>query len=265
MDGQGAGAWWRGLSPISRQPDDTLASEGFPSSVHPFEPAPTARPADFTKTGRKRLLCFIVAYNAEKTIRSVLSRIPLSIAREYDTEVLVIDDASHDQTFERSQEVLLDGVLPLTVLFNPTNQGYGGNQKLGYHYAIKHGFDYVALIHGDGQYAPECLPALVRPVRDGVADASFGSRMMVKGDALAARMPLYKFVGNRILTWIENRVLQTGLSEFHSGYRVYSVAALKQIPFHLNSNGFCFDTEIIAQLVLAHCRRLRNADPDLLR
>ena len=90
----------------------------------------------------------------------MLSRIPLSISRDYDTEVLVIDDASHDQTFERSQEVLLDGELPfpLTVLFNPVNQGYGGNQKIGYHYAIKHGFDFVALMHGDGQYAPECLP-----------------------------------------------------------------------------------------------------------
>ena len=205
---------------------------------------------------RKRLLCFIVAYNAEKTIRDVLSRIPLAIARQYDTEVLVIDDASHDRTFERSQQVLLDGILPvpLTVLFNPTNQGYGGNQKLGYHYAIKHGFDYVALIHGDGQYAPECLPQLVRPLRDAAAEASFGSRMMVRGAALAAGMPLYKFIGNKILTWVENRVLGTRLSEFHSGYRVYAVDALKKIPFHLNSNGFCFDTEIIIQLVRADCR-----------
>jgi glycosyltransferase involved in cell wall biosynthesis len=205
---------------------------------------------------KKRLLCFIVAYNAERTIQSVLSRIPAKIARDYDTEVLVIDDASIDQTFERSQQILLEGGygLPLTVLYNPVNQGYGGNQKIGYHYAIKHGFDYVALIHGDGQYAPECLPELMRPLEAGEAEASFGSRMMQKGAALRAGMPLYKFVGNKILSWIENRALRTSLSEFHSGYRIYSVTALKAIPFHLNSNGFCFDTEIIIQLVNAGLR-----------
>ena len=205
---------------------------------------------------RKRLLCFIVAYNAEKTIQRVLSRIPPQIAAEYDTEVLVIDDASGDRTFEQSQQVLLDGsfALPLTILYNPVNQGYGGNQKIGYHYAIKHGFDYVALIHGDGQYAPECLPELVRPLSEGGADACFGSRMMRPRAALRAGMPLYKFVGNKLLTRIENRMLRTALSEFHSGYRVYSVDALRAIPFDLNSNGFCFDTEIIIQLVMSNFR-----------
>lgn len=205
---------------------------------------------------RKRLLCFIVAYNAEKTIQSVLTRIPAEIASNYDTEVLVIDDASADRTFERSQQLLLDGdyALPLTILYNPINQGYGGNQKIGYHYAIKHDFDYVALIHGDGQYAPERLPELMRPLEERRAEASFGSRMMEKGAALRAGMPLYKFVGNKILSWIENRALRTSLSEFHSGYRVYSVAALRAIPFQLNSNGFCFDTEIIIQLVAAGMR-----------
>ena len=212
------------------------------------------RPATAGRDGvrrKKRLLCFIVAYNAEKTIQHVLCRIPPQIAQEYDTEVLVIDDASGDHTFERSQQVLIDGsfTLPLTILYNPVNQGYGGNQKIGYHYAIKHNFDYVALIHGDGQYAPECLPDLMRLLRDGGADAIFGSRMITPHAALNAGMPLYKFVGNKILTWIENRVLRTAFSEFHSGYRVYSVDALRAIPFRLNSNGFCFDTEIIIQLV----------------
>ncbi len=205
---------------------------------------------------KKRLLCFIVAYNAEKTIQHVLSRIPPQIASEYDTEVLVIDDASGDRTFEQSQQVLLDDsfTLPLTILYNPVNQGYGGNQKIGYHYAITHDFDYVALIYGDGQYAPECLPELVRPLSEGSADACFGSRMMNPRAALKAGMPLYKFVGNKILTRIENRMLHTALSEFHSGYRVYSVKALREIPFHLNSNGFCFDTEIIIQLTFSNFR-----------
>lgn len=258
MSERKAGSWW--LRPFSRrlraQPPGASPNQqnGFAELVRAglsIETCGTTSGA--TTRAKKRLLCFIVAYNAEKTIRDVLSRIPIEIAQRYETEILVIDDASNDQTFERSQEVLLDGTLslPLTVLFNPVNQGYGGNQKLGYHYAIKHGFDYVALIHGDGQYAPECLPGLVAPLRDGIAAASFGSRMMVRGAAVKAGMPPYKFVGNKILTWIENVVLQTSLTEFHSGYRVYSVDALKQVPFQLNSNGFCFDTEIIIQLVLA--------------
>src|SRR5215813_1745939 len=196
-----------------------------------------------------RLLIFVVAYHAESTIEEVLTRIPAVIAEQYETEVLVIDDASSDLTFERASRIQLP--FPLTVLSNPANQGYGGNQKLGYTYAIKHGFDFVVLLHGDGQYAPECLPDLVRPLRDGSADACFGSRMMMKGSALRGGMQLYKFCGNRVLTWFENRLLQTAFTEFHSGYRVYSVRALKQIPFTLNTNHFHFDTEIIIQIVLA--------------
>ena len=93
------------------------------------------------------------------------------------------------------------------LLFNPQNQGYGGNQKIGYFYAIKKGFDFVALVHGDGQYAPECLPDLVRPLARGEADAVFGSRMKSPGAARAGGMPLYKFVGNKILTRFENWAL----------------------------------------------------------
>src|SRR5215218_3468644 len=107
-----------------------------------------------------RLLVFIVAYNAEKTIQHVLRRLPASLLDSYDTEVLIIDDASQDQTFEQGEAVRRSGDLPfkLTVLVNPVNQGYGGNQKLGFQYAIEHQFDVVALLHGDGQYAPEVLP-----------------------------------------------------------------------------------------------------------
>src|SRR5262249_49701874 len=142
----------------------------------------------------------------------------------------------------------------LTVLFNPINQGYGGNQKIGYYYALRKGFDFVVLLHGDGQYAPEYLPGLIRPLKDGAADACFGSRMMIRGGALKGGMPLYKFFGNKILTWFENRMLRTSLTEFHSGYRAYGVAALKQIPFELNTNDFHFDTEIIVQFVIAGLR-----------
>ncbi len=160
-----------------------------------------------------------------------------------------------------------DGAIPfpLHVLFNPVNQGYGGNQKIGYHFAIERGFDFVALVHGDGQYAPECLPELVRPLRDGEADAVFGSRMLEKAAALRGGMPLYKYVGNKILTGSRTACSASSLSEFHSGYRVYAVAALKQIPFALNTNDFHFDTEIIVQLMLGGTADQGAADSDLLR
>jgi glycosyltransferase involved in cell wall biosynthesis len=209
------------------------------------------------KNARKqRVLIFIVAYHAETTIVDVVRRIPVNLLQEYDFELLIIDDSSKDKTFERSHELSLRADLPfkITVLFNPLNQGYGGNQKLGYHYAIANGFDFVALLHGDGQYAPECLPALLKPLAEGGAAAVFGSRLLTPLGALKGGMPLYKFVGNRILTMTQNMLLRTNLSEFHSGYRIYAVDALRSIPFERNSNGFHFDTEIIIQLVVARLR-----------
>ncbi len=204
-------------------------------------------------TARPRLLVFIVAYNAEKTIRSVLTRIPESLCADYDIETLVIDDASQDDTFVEGHKAVAEEELPfpVTVLFNPVNQGYGGNQKIGFHYAIKNGFDYVALVHGDGQYAPECLPDLLKPLRDGEADAVFGSRRLTEGGALKGGMPFYKYAGNKILTAMQNALLRSDLSEFHSGYRLYSVKALSRIPFDLNSDVFHFDTDIIIQLLIA--------------
>ena len=205
---------------------------------------------------RRRLLIFVVAYNAERTITTTLARIPSALLDEYDVEVLVIDDASQDRTFEVGRDVGLRSAFPfkLTMLFNPVNQGYGGNQKIGFHYAIEQGFDFVALLHGDAQYAPECLPDLVRPLAVSEADVVLGSRMLTKGGALAGGMPLYKFIGNKILTFCQNRLLRTSLSEFHTGYRVYSVQALKSIPFQLNARAFHFDTEILIQLLIAGCR-----------
>jgi glycosyltransferase involved in cell wall biosynthesis len=199
-----------------------------------------------------RLLIFVIAYHAESTLEWVLDRIPPTIHQEFDTEILVVDDASQDRTYLIGREYQARHAdLPLTVLRNRYNQGYGGNQKLGYTYAVDRGFDYVAMVHGDGQYAPEELPALVQPLLSGEADAVFGSRMLVPGAARAGGMPSYKYLGNRILTWTQNRILGTDFSEFHSGYRVYSVSALRKIPFTLNSNEFHFDTEVILQLLNA--------------
>jgi 2-polyprenyl-3-methyl-5-hydroxy-6-metoxy-1,4-benzoquinol methylase/glycosyltransferase involved in cell wall biosynthesis len=203
-----------------------------------------------------KLLIFIVAYNAENTINSVLRRIPACLLEEHETEVLIIDDASADSTFETANHFKQTEQFPfrLTVLNNPVNQGYGGNQKLGFLYAIQNGFDAVALVHGDGQYAPEALPMLVSPIAEGKADAVFGSRMMTALGALKGGMPLYKYVGNRILTTFQNVVLHHHLSEYHSGYRIYSTEALKKIPFELNTSVFHFDTEIIIQLIFAGLR-----------
>lgn len=206
-------------------------------------------------SAKMRLLILIVAYNHEQKIGSVLSRIPSDI-ENFDTEVLILDDSSSDKTFEASLTYAKNKDLPfkLTVLYNPVNQGYGGNQKIGYHYAIQNGFDTVALIHGDGQYAPECLPTLLEPLLDGSAEAVFGSRMLERGNALKGGMPLYKFVGNKILTFYQNLILGEHLSEFHSGYRLYSVEALAKVRFELNTNNFHFDTEIIIQFFRAGLR-----------
>jgi len=202
----------------------------------------------------KRLLIFIVAYNAESTIEKVLTRIPKSLHSDQ-VEVLIIDDSSKDETFRnglRYQQRQSD--FKITVLRTPVNQGYGGNQKLGYRYAIDHGFDIVALIHGDGQYAPEELPFLLDPLLRNEADAVFGSRMINKQAARRGGMPLYKWIGNQALTALQNAILKTRLSEFHSGYRLYSTTALAQIPFEKNTSDFHFDTEIIIQFVLKKFR-----------
>ena len=196
-----------------------------------------------------KLLVFIVAYNAETTIEKVITRIPEELfdPRHWDTEILVIDDASPDQTFSVGHAATSSRA-HITFLKNPNNLGYGGNQKLGYRYAIEHGFDYVALIHGDGQYAPEELPRLLKPLVDNEAEVVFGSRMLRPRDALAGGMPRYKFVGNKVLTFLENKIIGTSLSEWHSGYRLYSVAALAKVPFRYNADQFDFDTDIIIQM-----------------
>jgi glycosyltransferase involved in cell wall biosynthesis len=204
---------------------------------------------------QQRLLIFVIAYYAESTLRRVLERLPKQIFDEYDCEILVVDDASQDRTFAIGREYKESHPeIPMTVLRNEYNRGYGGNQKIGYAYAIAEGFDFVAMLHGDGQYAPEVLPRLMGPLRNGVADAVFGSRMMERYAALRGGMPLYKFVGNKVLTFIQNALLGTRLSEFHSGYRIYSVEALRRIPYRLNSNDFHFDTEIIIQLFNSEAR-----------
>ncbi|MBM6546489.1 glycosyltransferase [Janibacter sp. YIM B02568] len=189
----------------------------------------------------------VVAYNAEKTLAATLDRLPDSF-RDVVDHILLADDASQDATYEIGRAYQSTSPLPMTVVRHPKNLGYGGNQKAGYEWAISHGLDIVVLLHGDGQYAPEIIEELVKPIAEGEADAVFGSRMMIKGGALKGGMPLYKFVGNRILTTGQNRLTGLRLSEWHSGYRAYSVPALAQLDMQHYSDDFDFDTEIILGL-----------------
>jgi glycosyltransferase involved in cell wall biosynthesis len=195
----------------------------------------------------KRIGILIVAYNAATTLAQVLDRIPRDFVPRI-ARVLVTDDASTDSTYLVGVGYQQLNDLPLTVIRQPRNLGYGGNQKAAYRWAMEHDLDVVVLLHGDGQYAPEILPQIVEPLELDKCDAVLGSRMMEAGAARRGGMPLYKYVGNKILTRFENAVVGMELSEWHSGYRAYSLDVLRQIPFDRNSDGFDFDTQIIIQL-----------------
>ena len=162
----------------------------------------------------------------------------------------MIDDESGDRTFQRARDFAAHVEnLKVIVLHNPKNQGYGGNQKIGYHYAIRMNFDAVILLHGDGQYPPEFIEQMLLPLLNDQADVVLGSRMIDKRAALRGGMPFYKWVGNQILTRLQNRILGARLAEFHTGFRAFRVPALRAIPFELNSNYFDFDTDILIQLL----------------
>ena len=203
----------------------------------------------------------VVAYEASATLESVLNRIP-SDFRSTLHAILVCDDASSDDTYQVGMRVKQSRPdLPLEVIRRPVNLGYGGNQKAGYRWMIDHGLDVVVLLHGDGQYAPECLPLMVAPIVDGRADVVFGSRMLERGAALRGGMPKYKFVGNKILSFLQNRIAGVSLSEWHSGYRAYSVASLARVGFELNADYYDFDTQIILQMIESNQRILEIPIP----
>jgi glycosyltransferase involved in cell wall biosynthesis len=197
----------------------------------------------------KRIGIFIVAYNAATTIAKVLERIPDDIVAKVE-EIFVFDDCSQDNTYEIGRSYA-DGAAAakLTIHRNPVNLMYGGNQKRGYTYAIERGLDIVVLLHGDGQYAPEVMQRLLGPLERGEAQLVMGSRMLEPGAALYGRMPLYKYIGNRILTTIQNWLLGTHFSEFHSGYRAYTCKALRTIDFDRLTSSWHFDTQIILEFL----------------
>ncbi len=219
------------------------------SSTPPLQDSrESARPGAEERRARGRILIFVVAYRAERHLVSVFERVPPELFADPRVHFLVIDDASGDEGPDRLKSWLADkGIGNVSVTRNPVNQGYGGNQKLGYRQAIDAGYDFTILLHGDGQYAPELLPRFIRAWEDTGADIVLGSRMGDLGSARAGGMPLYKLVGNQILTRFQNLLTGRHLSEYHTGYRGYASGFLRKVPFEINTNDFHFDTEILLQ------------------
>ena len=184
-----------------------------------------------------KVIVVMPAWNAARTLERTVSAIPT----DWVDEVILVDDSSTDDTIERARS------LPLHLIWHPHNVGYGGNQKTCYLEALQRDADVVVMLHPDGQYEPALIPKLVQPVLDGEADMVLGSRLAERGMARQGGMPLWKFVANRCLTTVENRVLGTDLSELHTGYRAYSRQLLLTVPFLRNSLGFGFDSEMIMQ------------------
>jgi glycosyltransferase involved in cell wall biosynthesis len=193
---------------------------------------------DLGPFGSRRVVVVMPAYNAAKTLADTIRRIPRGVHR-----LILVDDGSQDDT------VALARSLGLEVICHPHNVGYGANQKTCYLEALRSEVDAVVMLHPDGQYDPQLITDLVRPILEGRADLVLGSRFLNPTGVRAAGMPVWKIAGNRFLTWAENTVMGTRFSECHTGYRAYSTAFLRRIPFLRNGDDFVFDTEVIAQAV----------------
>ena len=192
----------------------------------------------------KKIIVVLPAYHAVRTLARTYEAIP----KDWVDEVILVDDASSDDT------AALAHSLGIKTFVHPHNRGYGGNQKTCYREAMAAGADIAVMVHPDFQYDPAFIPGLIRPIAEGKADAVFGSRMLIPGGARAGGMPWWKFLANIALTAIANAVLGLRLSEYHSGFRAYSRLTLERLAFELNSDKFVFDTEIIVQMRLAGLR-----------
>ena len=200
---------------------------------------------------KKKILIFIPAYNVEKTVTKVIKKIPKIIYKKFHIGILVIEDYSKDNTIKVLKKFLQKKInkKKINLIINKKNHGYGGVQKIAFNYAINKKFEYVVMLHGDGQYPPRKILNLIQPLVTNKYDAVFGSRMINSFDAIRGCMPLYKYVANILLTSFQNLVLSSKLSEFHSGYRSYKTSSLKKVKFNKNTNRFHFDTEIIIQFL----------------
>lgn len=176
------------------------------------------------------------AFNAALTLRKTYQEIPRDIV----DDIILVDDASHDETVKIAEE------LGLHHLIHPKNKGYGANQKTCFREALYRGADIIILLHPDYQYTPKLIPAIAGMIGGGIYDVVMASRILGKG-ALQGGMPLYKYMANRFLTFTQNILMGQKLSEYHTGYRAFSRKVLEKIPFQNNSDDFVCDNQVIAQ------------------
>jgi glycosyltransferase involved in cell wall biosynthesis len=202
-----------------------------------------------TSSGPK-VVVVMPAYNAGRTLRMTYEELP----KDTVSLVILVDDGSTDATLNVARQ------LGLEIFVHNRNYGYGANQKTCYTEALRAGADIVVMVHPDYQYDPRLVPQLIAPILTGEADVVLGSRLKA-GSALRHGMPWWKYVANRFLTWLENRVFGLRLSEYHTGYRAFRREVLETVNFGANSDGFVFDQEIIAQVVAARSRIAEVAVP----
>ncbi len=197
-----------------------------------------------------KVVVVMPAYNAGRTLRLTYEKLP----KESVHLVILVDDGSTDETLEVARQ------LELEIFVHNRNYGYGANQKTCYAEALKAGAEIVVMVHPDYQYDPTLLPQIIEPIVKGEADLVLGSRLM-GGSPVRQGMPWWKYLGNRFLTRFENLVFGVSLSEFHTGYRAFQREVLEAVNFAMNSDGFVFDQEIIAQVVAARFRIAEIAVP----
>ena len=186
----------------------------------------------------KRVTVVLPAYNASKTLSKTIAEVPMNIV----DEIILCDDNSKDNTIEVAKQLNINHIISHQV-----NRGYGGNQKSLYDKAISTNADIVIMLHPDYQYTPKLITAMVSIISEGLYPVVFGSRIL-GGGALKGGMPLYKYIANRFLTSFQNILLGQKLSEYHTGYRAYSIDVLKAIDYNANSDDFIFDNQVIAQI-----------------
>lgn len=186
----------------------------------------------------KKVVVVLPAYNASQTLEQTFLEIPFPLV----DEVVLVDDASKDNTIQVGEQIGIKHIIQ-----HQKNRGYGGNQKSCYDKALALGGDIVVMLHPDYQYTPKLLTAMISIIGEEVYPVVFGSRILGKG-ALKGGMPMYKYIFNRMLTLTQNVLMNQKLSEYHTGYRAFSGAVLKAVNYHLCSDDFVFDNEIVAQI-----------------
>jgi glycosyltransferase involved in cell wall biosynthesis len=191
--------------------------------------------------GQNIITVVLPAYNAEKTLESTFREIPFDIV----DHVILVDDRSNDRTVELARKLGIKHIIEHSV-----NKGYGANQKTCYDKALEINADIIVMLHPDYQYTPKLIHSMCYLIADNVYKVVMGSRILGKG-ALKGGMPFYKYVANRILTLIQNLLMNKKLSEYHTGYRAFSAEVLRNINYRLNSDDFIFDNQMIAQIMWA--------------